>query len=87
VIYVPSFVTIGSGIQVILRFLRQQFGRLQYCYYWWEGFIKCIIEMASFGMMYVPSFIKTCEGVQAVLMVFHGNLRACNVGKNHGWDL
>jgi hypothetical protein len=27
-IYIPSFMTIGSGIQVILRLLRQQFERL-----------------------------------------------------------
>jgi hypothetical protein len=32
-IYIPSLMTIGSGIRVILRVLRQQFERLQcWCY-------------------------------------------------------
>jgi hypothetical protein len=29
-IYIPSFMTISSGIQVILRLLPQRFERLQY---------------------------------------------------------
>jgi hypothetical protein len=39
VINIPSFMAIGSGIQVNLRLLPQQFERLQRWYYWWEGFI------------------------------------------------
>jgi hypothetical protein len=32
-IYIPSLMTIGSGIRVILRILPQQFERLQCWYY------------------------------------------------------
>jgi hypothetical protein len=63
-VFVPSFVTIGSGIQAILRITCQQFERLQYWYYWWEGFMKYAIEMTACGMIYTPSFIKMSSGVQ-----------------------
>jgi hypothetical protein len=33
IIYIPSFMTIGSGIQVILRLLPKKFERLQCWYY------------------------------------------------------
>jgi hypothetical protein len=39
-IYTPIFMTIGSGIQAVLRLLPQQFERLQCWYYWWEGFMN-----------------------------------------------
>jgi hypothetical protein len=57
-IYIPSFMVKGSGIQVILWLLPQKFERLQYWYYWWEGFMKYAVEMDSGDMMYIPSFIK-----------------------------
>jgi hypothetical protein len=34
--YIPSFMTIGSGIRVILRLLPQQFESMQCWYYGWE---------------------------------------------------
>jgi UDP-N-acetylmuramyl pentapeptide phosphotransferase/UDP-N-acetylglucosamine-1-phosphate transferase len=34
VIYIPSFMTFGSGIQVILSLLPQQSERLECWYYW-----------------------------------------------------
>jgi hypothetical protein len=44
------------------------------------------IEMGSDGMIYVPYFMKTRTGVQAVLKFCLRNLRGCNVvitdGKN-----
>jgi hypothetical protein len=68
-ICIPSPMAIGSGIQVILRVLPQQFERLWYWYYWWEGLHKYAVEMASGGMMYtyIPSFVKISTGVQAIL--------------------
>jgi hypothetical protein len=33
IMYISYFVTVGSGIQVLLRLLPQQFERLQYWYY------------------------------------------------------
>jgi hypothetical protein len=35
-LYIPSFVTICSGVKVILRLLPQQFERLQCWYNWWD---------------------------------------------------
>jgi hypothetical protein len=51
--YIPSFMTTGSGIQVILRLLTQQFERHRCWYYWWEGFMKCSVEMASGGVTHL----------------------------------
>jgi hypothetical protein len=46
-IYTSSFVTVDSGIQVVLRLLHEQLERLQYWYYWWDRFINYAVEMAS----------------------------------------
>jgi hypothetical protein len=37
------------------------------------------VEMASYGMIYVPRFMKTGTGFQAVLRVCLRNLRGCNM--------
>jgi hypothetical protein len=47
--YMPGFMMIGSGIQVILWLLPQQFER--YWYYWWHGFLKHGIKIASGSMI------------------------------------
>jgi hypothetical protein len=39
-----------------------QFERLQCLYYWWEWFMKHALEMASDGMIYIPSFMKIGSG-------------------------
>jgi hypothetical protein len=65
--YIPSFMTIGSGIQVISRLLLQQFERLQCSYYWWDGFMGQTTEMDSGGIIYIPSFIKIGTGVRRLL--------------------
>jgi hypothetical protein len=66
-IYISSFMMIGSGIQIIVRLLPQQFDRLQFWYYSWEGFMKHTTELASGGTIYLPSFIKIGSGVQKLL--------------------
>jgi hypothetical protein len=38
------------------------------------------VEMASCGIIYIPSFMKNGAGVQASLRFSFGNLRGCNVG-------
>jgi hypothetical protein len=51
-IYLPSFVMIGSGIQVIVVLLPQQFG---------VGItvvMNYAFEMASFGMIHESSFMR-----------------------------
>jgi hypothetical protein len=45
-IYIPSFMKIGSGLQVILR-LRLQSETLHCWYYEWEGFVMYAVEMTS----------------------------------------
>jgi hypothetical protein len=49
-IYILSFMNIGSGIQVILRLLPLQSEKLQCWYYHWEGFMMYAVEMISDGM-------------------------------------
>jgi hypothetical protein len=45
VIYIPSFMAICSGIQVVLRLLPRKFERLQCWYCCWEEFTKWADEM------------------------------------------
>jgi hypothetical protein len=45
------------------------------------------IEMASCGTIYVPSFMKTGTGVQAILRFCFSDLRGFNVGITDGTDL
>jgi hypothetical protein len=47
--YRPRSVTMGSGSQLILKLLSQQFERLQCWYYRWAGLVKYAVEMASGG--------------------------------------
>jgi hypothetical protein len=65
--YTRLFMTIGVGIQLILKLLPQQFERLQCWYYWREEFMKYAVEMASGGIIYIPGFIKISSGVQKLL--------------------
>jgi hypothetical protein len=49
-IYVPSFMKIALGIQVILRLIPRQSERLQCWYSKWEGFMMHAVEMTSDSM-------------------------------------
>jgi hypothetical protein len=68
---IPSFMTISSSIQVILRLLPQQLQRLQCWYYSWEGFMKYAVEMTSGGTIHISSSMKICSGVQKSLGPMH----------------
>jgi hypothetical protein len=46
-----------------------QFGRLHCWYFWWEWFIKYTIEMASGGMLYIPSLMTIVSGIPVILRV------------------
>jgi hypothetical protein len=46
----------------------------------------CTIEIASCGMTYLPSFMKTATGVQVILRFCLRKLRGCNVGITDGKD-
>jgi hypothetical protein len=63
--------------------IKAQFERLR-CR---EGFMKCSVEMALCGMIYIPSFMKIGTGVQAILRFCLSKLRGCNVGITDGKDL
>jgi hypothetical protein len=49
--------------------------------------MKCAIELASCGMIYLPRFMKISIDVQPILKFFLRNLKACNVGITDGRDL
>jgi hypothetical protein len=66
-VYISSFMMIGSDLQLILRLLPQQFERVQCWYYQWERFTKYASEVVSGVMMYIPNFIKIGSGVQTSL--------------------
>jgi hypothetical protein len=59
----------GSGIHVILRLLPRQSERLQYGYFWWEGFMIFVVEMTSDGMIYIPSFMTVGSGIYVMLIL------------------
>jgi hypothetical protein len=63
-----------------------QFERLQCWCYWWKGFMKYAIKMASCGILYIPSSLKIGTGVQAILRLCLRNLRGCNVDITNGRD-
>jgi hypothetical protein len=45
------------------------------------------VEMASCGMAYILSFMRTGRGIEAILRYCLINLRGCNVGVTEGRDL
>jgi hypothetical protein len=49
--------------------------------------MKYTVEMASCGIICIPSFMKIGTGVQAILKFSLRNLRGCNVGITDVRDL
>jgi hypothetical protein len=49
-----------------------------------KGFTKYAVEMASCGIIYLPSFMKIGIGVQAILRIVLRILRGCDVGITDG---
>jgi hypothetical protein len=49
--------------------------------------MKYTAEIASNSAIYIPSFMKTDKGIEAVLRFYFSNLRCCNVGITDGSDL
>jgi hypothetical protein len=45
------------------------------------------IEMGSGGMIYIPCFMKTGTGMQAIFRFCLRNFKGCNVGITDGRDL
>jgi hypothetical protein len=66
-IYIPSFMKIGSSIQVILWFFPRQSERLQCWYYKWEGFMMYAFEMTSDGMTHTYQVsLRQTSGIQVI---------------------
>jgi hypothetical protein len=42
--------------------------------------MKYAVEVASCGMIYIPSFMKIGIGVQAILRFYLSSLKGCHVG-------
>jgi hypothetical protein len=49
--------------------------------------MKCVVEMASYGMIYIASFMKIGTSVQAILRFSLSNFKGCNVGITDGRDV
>jgi hypothetical protein len=49
--------------------------------------MKCTVEMASCGMIYIPSFMKIGTGVETIFKFGLRNLRNSDVGMTDGRDL
>jgi hypothetical protein len=49
--------------------------------------MEYVVEMASCGMIYIPSFMKISTDAQAILRFCLKNLRCCSVGFAYGRDL
>jgi hypothetical protein len=47
---------------------------------------KYTVEMASDGIMYIPSFMTFGFGIRLILRASVNNLRGCNVGFTDRWD-
>jgi hypothetical protein len=45
-----------------------------------EGIHEVFLEMASFGIIYIPSFMTIGRGVQAILRFYLKNMRHRSVG-------
>jgi hypothetical protein len=63
------FMAIGSGIQVILNLLPQQFERLPSWYYRWKGFMKYAVEVTAGGTIHMATF--------KLDILFAGKMRNC----------
>jgi hypothetical protein len=61
------FMKIGSGIQVILSLLPEEYERLQCWYYWKKRFMNYAVEMALGSMIYIPSFMMIDKAILRLL--------------------
>jgi hypothetical protein len=48
--------------------------------------MKCAVEMASRGMIYLPSFMKIDIGVPAIFWFGLSNSNGCNFSISNGWN-
>jgi uncharacterized protein YraI len=85
--YIPIFMTIPLGIQVILRLLLQNLRGCNVGITDGRDFFKLAVGMASDGIIYVPSCMEIGAGVQAILRFCLNILRGCNVSITDGREI
>jgi hypothetical protein len=66
-IYIPSFMKTGTGVQIILRFCLRNFTGCDVSITDVSDFCNGAIEMGSGAVTYVPSFIKISSGIQKLI--------------------
>jgi hypothetical protein len=49
--------------------------------------MKCAVEMGSGGMMYAPSSLKICTGIEGILRICLSRFKGCYVGITNGRDV
>jgi hypothetical protein len=79
-IYLPSFMKFGTGVQSSFKVLSQQFECCNVGITNGRDLTKCAVEMGLSDMIYIPSFMKAVTGIQAILRLCFRNLRGCNFG-------
>jgi hypothetical protein len=57
----------GSCVQAILRLCLSNLSGYNIGITNGKDFMKYIVEMASYGMIYIPGFTKNGAGIQAIL--------------------
>jgi hypothetical protein len=70
-IYIPSFMKIGPGIQVILRFSFRNFRGCNVGITDVERFMNYAVEMELGIMIYIPIFITVGSGIQKLIGRIH----------------
>jgi hypothetical protein len=66
-IYIPSFMTIRSDIQAILRFCLSNSRGCNFGIINWRGFLfKSVVEMAYGGMICLPNFMMIVSSIQVI---------------------
>jgi hypothetical protein len=66
-IYILSFMKIGTGVEAILRFCLRNFRGCDVDNTDGRGFMNCTLEMGSDAMVCMPSYIKIGSGIQKLI--------------------
>jgi hypothetical protein len=66
-IYIPSFIKIGTSVEAILRFCLRHLRGCNICIADGRDFLNYANEMGSGAVIYVPSFIKIGSGIQMLM--------------------
>lgn len=65
--FIPNFMKMGSGIEVILGLLPQNLRG--FSVYWQERFMKYTNEVASGSVILIPSFVMISTGIQIMWLL------------------